>query len=65
MLLFRAYAATIQRPFELRYDPFTQSVEVLYTPQRIASAVNDIKDQLNNVTNALKKLNLAARYPHF
>nr|ABR68851.1 tryptophan hydroxylase [Platynereis dumerilii] len=61
----RAYAATIQRPFELRYDPFTQSVEVLYTPQRIASAVTDIKDQLNNVTNALKKLNLAARYPHF
>lgn len=61
--LCRAYAATIKRPFELRYEPYTESVEVMHTPARIAKAVNIVKDQLATITNALNKLNASSKCP--
>lgn len=46
----------ISRPFELRYNPYTQSVEVLDNEQLIASAVSEIKGDLSKICAALKRL---------
>lgn len=58
MLLFacREFASMITRPFELRYNPYTQSVEVLDNEQLIASAVSEIKGDLSKICAALKRL---------
>ena len=52
----RDFASMISRPFELRYNPYTQSVEVLDNEQLIASAVSEIKGDLSKICAALKRL---------
>ncbi|XP_066991844.1 tryptophan 5-hydroxylase 1 isoform X2 [Anabrus simplex] len=52
----RAYAGRIQRPFGVRYNPYTQSVEVLSNAQKIAALVSELRGDLCIVSNALKKI---------
>ncbi|XP_049811946.1 tryptophan 5-hydroxylase 1 [Schistocerca nitens] len=52
----RAYASHIQRPFGVRYNPYTQSVEVLSSAQKIAALVSELRGDLCIVSNALKKI---------
>ncbi|XP_070539362.1 tryptophan 5-hydroxylase 1-like [Ptychodera flava] len=52
----REFASTIKRPFAVRYNPYTQSVEVLSNVHRIADVVNELKGDLNTLSEALKKL---------
>lgn len=52
----RAFAATIQRPFGVRYNPYTQSVEVLSNAQKIANLVSELRGDLCIVRNALRKI---------
>ncbi|KAF6039269.1 Trh [Bugula neritina] len=52
----RDFAGHINRPFELRYNPYTQSVEVLDNEQLIALAVSEIKGDLSKICAALKRL---------
>uniref|UniRef100_T1J5F7 Tryptophan 5-hydroxylase 2 n=1 Tax=Strigamia maritima TaxID=126957 RepID=T1J5F7_STRMM len=52
----RGFADTITRPFGVRYNPYTQSVEVLSSTQKIASIVSELKGDLCIVTNALRKI---------
>ena len=56
VLFSRAYAKTIDRPFELRYDPLTQSMEVLDNPEVISKVIAEVRDQLACVSGALKKM---------
>ncbi|KAG8249060.1 Tryptophan 5-hydroxylase 1 [Homalodisca vitripennis] len=52
----RAFANTIQRPFGVRYNPYTQSVEVLTNAQKIAAIVSELRGDLCIVSNALRKI---------
>ncbi|PSN54893.1 Tryptophan 5-hydroxylase 1, partial [Blattella germanica] len=52
----RAYAGRIQRPFGVRYNPYTQSIEVLSNSQKIAALVSELRGDLCIVSNALRKI---------
>lgn len=54
--MFRRFAESIQRPFGVRYNPYTQSVEVLSTAQRITAVVSELRGDLSIVSSALKKV---------
>lgn len=56
MLNFRLFAESIQRPFGVRYNPYTQSVEVLSNAKRITAAVSELRGDLSIVSSALKKI---------
>jgi len=51
-----AFANQIQRPFGIRYNPYTQSVEVLTDAQKITAVVSELRGDLCIVSNALKKI---------
>lgn len=53
---FREFASSIQRPFGLRYNPYTQSVEVLSNAEKIAALVSELRGDLCIVSNALRKI---------
>lgn len=55
-LLFRKFAEQIQKPFGLRYNPYTQSVEVLSNEKKITALVSELRGDLCIVNNALKKI---------
>ncbi|XP_065171266.1 tryptophan 5-hydroxylase 1-like isoform X2 [Atheta coriaria] len=52
----RTFAGTIQRPFGIRYNPYTQSVEVLSNAQKITALVSELRGDLCIVNDALKKI---------
>uniref|UniRef100_A0A8C5WKX5 Tyrosine 3-monooxygenase n=1 Tax=Leptobrachium leishanense TaxID=445787 RepID=A0A8C5WKX5_9ANUR len=52
----RNYAARIKRPFAVRYDPYTVSIEVLDSPGRIQNSLDQLRDELQTLTNALRIL---------
>lgn len=54
--MYRAYADTIQRPFGVRYNPYTQTVEVLSNAKKITAVVSELRGDLSIVSSALKKV---------
>lgn len=56
MFLYRAFADNIQRPFGVRYNPYTQSVDVLSNAKKITAAVSELRGDLSLVYSALKKV---------
>lgn len=56
IFFFRLYAESIQRPFGVRYNPYTQSVEVLSSAKRITAVVSELRGDLSIVSSALKKV---------
>lgn len=52
----RRYSAAIKRPFAVRYDPFTCSVEVLDQPCKIQNALSKMREDLRTLHSALEKL---------
>lgn len=52
----RRFSESIKRPFAVRYDPFTCSVEVLDQPSKIQSALSQVREDLKTLTGALEKL---------
>lgn len=59
----RDFAKTIKRPFGLRYNPYTQTVELLTNTRKIANIVSELKGDLCIVTNALSKLKVSEPEP--
>ncbi|XP_076589054.1 tryptophan 5-hydroxylase 1-like [Chaetodon auriga] len=53
----REFAKTIQRPFTVRYNSYTQSVDILKDTSSIKSMVKDIRHDLDIVEDALNRLN--------
>ncbi|XP_041074955.1 tyrosine 3-monooxygenase-like [Polyodon spathula] len=49
----RAYAASIKKPFSVRFDPYTNSMEVLDNPQKIKTGLEVLKEELRVLTDAL------------
>lgn len=56
MIFDRLYAEGIQRPFGVRYNPYTQSVEVLSSAKRITAVVSELRGDLSIVSSALRKV---------
>ncbi|KAG9468944.1 hypothetical protein GDO78_021593 [Eleutherodactylus coqui] len=52
----RNYASRIKRSFAVRYDPYTLSIEVLDSPGRIRSSLEELRDELQTLTTALNIL---------
>ncbi|XP_077301918.1 tryptophan hydroxylase [Arctopsyche grandis] len=52
----RTFAESIQRPFGVRYNPYTQSVEVLSNAQKITAVASELKGDLCLVLAAMKKI---------
>lgn len=53
---YRAFAESIQRPFGVRYNPYTQSVEVLSNAQKITALVRELRGDICIVSSAIKKI---------
>ncbi|KAF2363615.1 ACT domain [Trinorchestia longiramus] len=52
----REFVSHIQRPFSVRYNAYTHSVEVLTDTQKVAEMVSELKGDLCIVRDALAKL---------
>ncbi|CAH0402146.1 unnamed protein product [Chilo suppressalis] len=52
----RAFAEGIQRPCGVRYNPYTQSVEVLSNAQKITALVRELRGDICIVSSAIKKI---------
>ncbi|XP_076064743.1 tryptophan hydroxylase [Oratosquilla oratoria] len=52
----RSFVRTIRRPFGVRYNPYTQSVEVLSNTEKIAALISELKGDICIVRNALQKM---------
>ncbi|KAL7992139.1 hypothetical protein Chor_016395 [Crotalus horridus] len=50
------FAKTIKRPFGVNYNPYTQSVQILKDPRSIAHVVNELRHELDIVSEALSKM---------
>lgn len=51
--LYRSYAAHIKRPFSVKYDPYTHSIELLDNPQKIHHSLENVRDELHALIDAL------------
>ncbi|CAF0880717.1 unnamed protein product [Brachionus calyciflorus] len=54
--LMSAYALKIPRPFSIRYNPYTQSVETINNKQQLVHMVRDLKNEISVLEDALKKM---------
>ncbi|XP_026885009.2 tyrosine 3-monooxygenase [Electrophorus electricus] len=52
----RLYSTGIKRPFSVRFDPYTNSIEVLDNPLKINIVLELVKDELKILTDALNVL---------
>ncbi|KAJ8391345.1 hypothetical protein AAFF_G00089750 [Aldrovandia affinis] len=53
----REFAKNIKRPFTVRYNPYTQSVDVLKDTSSINSVVAELQHELEIMSDALRRLN--------
>ncbi|MEE6499438.1 hypothetical protein FKM82_003450 [Ascaphus truei] len=53
----REFAKVMKRPFGLKYNPYTQSVQVLKDTTIITSVVSDLRYELDIISDALHKMN--------
>ncbi|CAH8436385.1 unnamed protein product [Heterobilharzia americana] len=52
----RDFAQTIKRPFDVHYNPYTQSIEIIKTPGSVAKIVQDLQFQLTTIAESLVKM---------
>lgn len=57
---FRRWVSTMSRPFEVRFNPHTQRVEVLDSVDRLEGLVSQMNTEMVHLTNALNKLKAAS-----
>uniref|UniRef100_A0A8C9FA72 Tryptophan hydroxylase 2 n=1 Tax=Pavo cristatus TaxID=9049 RepID=A0A8C9FA72_PAVCR len=53
----RDFAKSINRPFSVYFNPYTQSIEILKDTRSIENVVQDLRSDLNTVCDALSKMN--------
>lgn len=53
---FRRWVSTMSRPFEVRFNPHTQSVEILDSVDRLDNLVSQMNLEMQHLTTALTKL---------
>uniref|UniRef100_M3YQ60 Tryptophan hydroxylase 1 n=2 Tax=Mustelidae TaxID=9655 RepID=M3YQ60_MUSPF len=52
----REFTKTIKRPFGVKYNPYTRSVQILKDTKSITSAMNELQHDLDVVSDALAKV---------
>jgi len=52
----RAFAATLPRPFSVRYNAYTKSMEIIEKKDQIVALTKKARDELSFIENAMKKL---------
>eukprot|EP00069_Balaena_mysticetus_P005823 bmy_05027T0 len=52
----RSYASRIQRPFSVKFDPYTLAIDVLDSPHAIRRALDGVRDELHTLTHALSAI---------
>ncbi|XP_012589785.1 PREDICTED: tyrosine 3-monooxygenase [Condylura cristata] len=52
----RSYAARIQRPFAVKFDPYTRAIDVLDTPRAIQRSLEGVQDELHALAHALSAI---------
>ncbi|XP_015598744.1 tyrosine 3-monooxygenase [Cephus cinctus] len=53
---FRRWVSTMNRPFEVRYDPHTQQVEVLDSVDRLEGLISQLNTEMLHLSNAINKI---------
>jgi len=54
---FRRWVAEfMSRPYEIRYDPFTQSIEILDSADKLDKAVMQLQLEVNYLSNAVSHM---------
>ncbi|XP_030021660.1 tyrosine 3-monooxygenase isoform X2 [Manduca sexta] len=53
---FRRWVSTMSRPFEVRFNPHTERVEVLDSVDKLETLIWQLNTELLHLTNAVKKL---------
>ena len=55
-LYCRSLASSIKKPFEVRYNPYTQTVQVLSTTGKIMDIAKELKGDVFLIANAMRKI---------
>lgn len=53
---FRRWVSTMSRPFEVRFNPHTERVEVLDSVEKLDTLVSQLNTEILHLTNAINKL---------
>ena len=51
-----SFALTIPKPFSIRYNPYTQSIETINSQNQLVAMVRELKSEINVLEDALKKI---------
>ena len=52
----REFAKTLDRPFEVRYNPHSETIEVLDSRDKVARLAQSIRADMGRLVSALEKL---------
>ncbi|XP_008047208.1 tyrosine 3-monooxygenase [Carlito syrichta] len=52
----RSYATRIQRPFSVKFDPYTLAVDVLDSPHAVLRSLEGVQDELHTLAHALSAI---------
>lgn len=52
----RSLAASIKKPFEVRYNPYTQTVQTLTSSDKIMDIAKELKGDVYLIANAIRKI---------
>ena len=52
----REYASKMNRPFSVRYNPFTETIEVLDTKEKVIRYAGNIRGEMQTLVDAISKL---------
>jgi phenylalanine-4-hydroxylase len=55
-LIFSEYASTIPKNFTARYDPYTESIEILDTKREILKNLRGVSREIRTLSDALDRL---------
>lgn len=51
-----AFTLTIPKPFAIKYNPYTQSIDTIDKPHQVVQIVRDLKNQILGLEDAMKKM---------
>lgn len=54
--VFSAFTLSIPKPFAIKYNPYTQSIDTIDKPHQVVQIVRDLKNQILGLEDAMKKM---------